>query len=158
MFIYTLKASSIKFFIVLLLSVAVLVTLVSTVPRYENTGEVAVVTTNYSGVKTEDDRIRFISDFGYTVDSSSESRSVVIPEEFDAVFSKYNDLQRAQGLNLKKYQGKSVMRYSYYVNNYKGYDGKVVITLLVYKDRIIGGDVCGLDNAGFLHGFEKATV
>lgn len=33
-----------------------------------------------------------------------------------------------------------------------------MITLLVYKNRIVGGDVCGVDGEGFMHGFEKADI
>jgi hypothetical protein len=156
MFIYTIKASSIKFFAVLLLSVAALATLIAVIPEYDSEGDVAVVATNYSDIRTNEDRVNFISQFGYTINSESyEVKDVIIPEKFDAVYTQYNDMQRAQGLNLKKYQGKAVTRYSYYVTNYEGYEGKVMITLLVYKNRIIGGDVTGLDGNGFVHGFEK---
>ena len=67
----------------------------------------------------------------------------------------YNEIQRSQGLNLKSYRGKTVTRYSYYITNYEGYNGKVMITLLVYKNRIIGGDVTGMEGEGFVHGFER---
>ncbi|MEG2004088.1 MAG: DUF4830 domain-containing protein [Clostridia bacterium] len=155
MFIYTLKASSIKFFAVLSLSVIALVALITLVPNYDTVGEAAIVTTNYSGIKTNEDRVNFISTFGYKVSGEAENTEVIIPEKFDSVYSKYNDLQRSQGLNLKKFQGKNVSKYSYFVDNYKDYKGRVVITLLVHKNSIIAGDVCGIDGEGFLHGFQK---
>ena len=155
MFIYTLKASKIKFFAVVMLAVASLLALITLVPDYNEAGTVAAVTTNYTGIKTESDRLSFISDYGYNVAGLASQSDVRIPEEFDAVYTKYNDIQRAQGLNLKKYAGKNVTRYSYYLKDYEGYDGKVMLTLLVYNDRIIGGDVCGIDGEGFLHGFVK---
>lgn len=156
MFIYTIKASSIKFFAVLLVSVAALVTLIALIPEADAVGEVAVVATDYSNIKTNDDRIGFITRFGYHVNAENyESEKVIIPEKFDAAYTEYNDIQRAQGLNLKAYRGKAVTRFSYYVNNYPGYDGKVMITLLVYKNRVVGGDVTGMEGEGFVHGFEK---
>lgn len=158
MFIYTLKASRIKFFSVVLLAVASLLALITLVPDAGDAGTVAAVTTDYTGIKTEEDRISFITDFGYEVGGLASQSDVRIPEEFDSVYTKYNDLQRSQGLNLKKYAGKNATRYSYYLTNYPNYDGKVMITLLVYKNRIIGGDVCGVDGEGFLHGFEKIDV
>ncbi len=158
MFIYTLKASRIKFFAVVFLAVASLLALITLVPDYGDAGTVAAVTTDYTGIETEEDRISFITDFGYKVGGLASQSEVRIPEKFDAVYTKYNDLQRSQGLNLKKYAGRNVTKYSYYLTDYPGYEGKVMITLLVYKNRIIGGDVCGIDGEGFLHGFEKNNV
>ncbi len=156
MFIYTIKASSLKFFAVLLLSVAALVTLVAVIPEYEAAGDIAVVATNYSGIKTNGDRVKFIEQFGYSVNPETyETEQVVIPEKFDSAYTRYNDIQRAQGLNLKKFKGKKVTRYSYFINNYPNYDGRVMITLLVYKDKVIGGDITGLEGEGFVHGFER---
>lgn len=155
MFIYTIKASSLKFFLVLILSVAALVTLISVIPEYDSAGDAAVVAINYGKVKTNGDRVGFISTFGYAVNPEGyETETVKIPETFDAAYVEYNEIQRSQGLNLKSYRGKTVTRYSYYVSNYEGYNGKVIITLLVYKNRIIGGDVTGMDGEGFVHGFE----
>ena len=158
MFIYTLKASSIKFFAVVLLSVVVLVTLIAVIPEYGTAGDVAVVSIQYGEVKTNDDRLAFIRQFGYSpVSEPAESAEVIIPETFDAVYEKYNELQRAQGLNLKKYQGKSAMKYTYLLEEYPGYEGRVLFTMLVYKDKGIAGDVCGIDEAQFIHGFERKT-
>ena len=45
-------------------------------------------------------------------------------------------------------------RYTYEVTNYPDYDGTVYISLLVYKDKVVAGDVCSADVNGFVHGFE----
>ena len=155
MFVYTLKASSIKFFAVILLSVAILVTIVAIIPDFEAAGEVAAVSIEYNGIKTEGDRQAFLKQFSYEVKGSPlDVVKVTIPESFDSVYESYNDIQRAQGLNLVKYKGKEVTRYTYEVTNYD-YDGTVLATIIVYKDKIIAGDVCSIDGAGFMHGFEK---
>ena len=154
MFICTVKASSIKFFAVLLASVTALALLIAFIPTYGAAGETAMVNTDYSGADTNEKRVEFIKSFGYEVNATEYERETVkIPEKFDSVYTEYNDIQRAQGLNLKKYRGKSVTRYSYYVTNYPNYDGKVLFTMLVYGGRIIGGDVSGVDGEGFVHGF-----
>ncbi|MDL2287568.1 DUF4830 domain-containing protein [Eubacteriales bacterium OttesenSCG-928-G02] len=157
MFIYTLKASTIKFFAVLLLSVIALVTLIVLVPDYAAVGEVAAITVDYSNIKSGDDCIEFIEKLGYTIDSAATTtENITIPDEFDAVYTKYNDLQRSQGLNLKKYRGKTATKYSFFITNYNSdYDGRVMITILTYKNKIIAGDICGVDGEGFVHGFEK---
>ncbi|PWM24001.1 MAG: DUF4830 domain-containing protein [Clostridiales bacterium] len=154
-FIYTLRASSIKFFAVVLLSVVVLISLITLIPEYGSAGDVAVVAVNYGDIKTNEDRIEFIKQFGYTpLTEPSVTEEVIIPEKFDTVYEKYNDIQRAQGLNLKKYQGKSAMKYTYLLEDYPGSDGRVFFTMLVYRDNVIAGDVCRTEGERFIHGFE----
>jgi hypothetical protein len=41
------------------------------------------------------------------------------------------------------------------VTNYEGYDGKVYANVLVYRNKVVGGDICSADVEGFVHGFEK---
>jgi hypothetical protein len=77
-----------------------------------------------------------------------------IPDEFNTIFEKYNDIQRAQGLNLKRYCGKSATVYIYKVTNYE-YSGDVFATLFIRNNRIIAGDICSTFDEGFVHGFEK---
>jgi len=60
-----------------------------------------------------------------------------------------------QGLNLSKYKGKDVTRYTFRITNYDGYEGTVYANVLVYRNRVIGGDLCSADATGFVHGFEK---
>ena len=63
-------------------------------------------------------------------------------------------MQKEQGLNLAKYKGKTVTRYTYKVTNYPDYEGTVYVSLLIYKNKVVGGDVCSADVNGFVHGFE----
>lgn len=65
----------------------------------------------------------------------------------------YNEIQRAQGLDLAKYKNKKVSRFTYKVTNYEGYEGEVYANLLVWRDKVVGGDVCSKDVNGFVHGF-----
>ena len=55
MFIYTFKASKIKFFAVVLLAVASLLALITLVPGYGDAGTVAAVTIDYNNIKTDED-------------------------------------------------------------------------------------------------------
>ena len=101
------------------------------------------------------ERLAFIDQFGWKVkEDPVEIAEVIVPETFDEVYEKYNTLQIEQGLDLTPYQGKRVKRWTYEVTNYPDYDGTVYISLLVYKDKVIGGDVCSADVNGFVHGFE----
>ncbi len=108
---------------------------------------------------TEEDILRFISSLGWETDESPvEIRQVVIPEQFDEVYTNYNEIQLSQGFDLRKYAGVSVKRWTYTIRNYPGAspeDDFIRINLLVYEDEIIGGDVCSVKLDGFMHGFFK---
>ena len=141
------------------LALTALIALVAFVPSYAMQKESEQVgidaTYNYEKIKTNEDRINFIKQFGWEVEIEPlKEQQVIIPKEFDKVFSEYNELQRAQGLDLSQFKKKSVMRYTYTVKNYPNYDGEVYINLLVYRNNVIGGDVCSADVNGFVHGFE----
>ena len=111
---------------------------------------------NYDKVKTNDDRVAFLRQFGWEVHSEPITASEVhIPTEFDKVFLEYNELQKRQGLDLYKYKNKNVMRYTYEVTNYSDFEGKVYANIVIYKNRVIAGDICSADVSGFIHGFEK---
>ena len=172
MFIYSFKASSIKFFGVICVALAALITLIAFVPAYaggESTkpsGGVAAdapeaesgvtVSYRYDKVKSADGAAAFLSQFGWVADAGSvETREVTIPAEFDKVFAGYNELQKTQGLDLSKYKKKTVTRYTFAITNYEGYEGTVYANVLVYRNRVIGGDICSADVGGFIHGFEK---
>ena len=58
-------------------------------------------------------------------------------------------------MDLAPYKGKEVLSYTYTVTNYEGYSGKVLATVLVYRDLVIGGDICSESSNGFVNGFEK---
>ena len=158
MFIYSLRASTLKFFAVVCVALVTLITLIAFVPAYgeDGTAVSGEVEYDYDGVKTGEDRIEFLRQFGWEVKSEPvEAVEVTIPSEFDKIFTGYNEIQRRQGLDLSDYKKKKVMRYTYEVTNYEGATGTVYANILVYRNRVIGGDVCSADVKGFIHGFEK---
>ncbi len=155
MFVFTMKASGIKFFAVLTVAVAVLVLLISFLPAISAASDAAAVTTDYRNIEDEGDMIGFLKGFGYETESNAcETYELTIPEEFNGVFEKYNEIQRAQGLNLKRYPGKSATAYVFRVTNY-GTEGDVFATLFVRGGRIIAGDISSPAGEGFVHGFRR---
>ena len=106
-------------------------------------------------VSANDGRVQFLKDFGWEVNATpKESNQVRVPDESSRVFERYNALQLSQGYDLKDYAGKRVMRYVYEVTNYPGATEPVYATLLVYKDKIIGGDITDTAVKGKIHGFK----
>lgn len=65
-------------------------------------------TYNYSKIKTNDDRLNFLNQFGWAAESTPiEEEEVTIPGEFDKVFVSYNELQKpARGLISQNINGK----------------------------------------------------
>jgi len=158
MFVYSMKANTLKFFGVIGVALIALISLILFVPSYEvpSSATVAVKkqTINYEKIKTNEDRIRFLEQFGWTALSEpTEETEITIPADFDKVMQSYNELQKQQGLDLSKYRKKQMSRFTYEISNYPNYGGTVYANLIIYKNRIIGGDISSADISGFIHGF-----
>ena len=99
-------------------------------------------------------RITFLKSYGWEVsEEPSEVVSVVIPQTFGDVYENYNAIQTAQGFDLSGYRGKEVRRYTYEVLNYPGQKDYIRANLLIYRGKVIGGDICSVELNGFIHGF-----
>lgn len=147
--------NTLKIIGIALLAVLAIAMLFIFVPSNAANDNAASPTMRFDKMKSDDERTAFLSELGYEVDKTPiESVEVTIPDEFDKVFAAYNELQKAMGLDLGRYKGKKVMRYTYKVTNYGGYDGEVFANLLVHKNKIIGGDICSADPNGFAHGLK----
>lgn len=156
MFVYSLRASTLRFFGVIAVSLAVLIALIALVPTYADDGSEAVASYSYEKIKCEDDAEKFLAQFGWIVDATPlEVTEVTMPDEFDKIFAAYNEIQKRQGLDLAKYKRKKLTRYTFLVTNYENYDGRVLANVLVYRGNVVGGDICSADVDGFVHGFEK---
>ena len=107
-------------------------------------------------IKSNEDRIAFLSGFGWKVsDEPVQTQEVRIPTEPNEVFTRYNELQMSQGFDLMAYAGKTVRRYVYQIENYPNADeGRYYATLLVYKDEVIGGDVASGEKNGVMHSLQ----
>lgn len=111
------------------------------------------ITVKKGKTKTNEDRVSFICQFGWEIDQEpAEIMEVVIPEQLDAVYEQYNAIQKEQGFDLSKYCGKKLKRYTYKVNNYPEQPDFVQVSLLIYRDTVVGGDVCSTRLDGFMHG------
>ena len=112
-------------------------------------------TTGVISVANNDDRVNFLSGFGWEVTNSPvETGQVRIPEKTSDVFDRYNALQKSQGYDLSAYEGQTVMRYVYQVNNYPGATEPVYATVLISKNQVIGGDITDTAAKGVIRGFK----
>ena len=106
-----------------------------------------------------DSRVAFLKELGWEVSASpTDSGQVKIPDSPSDAFSRYNELQKSQGYDLSRYGGKTVMRYVYKVNNYPNATEPVYATLLVYKNKVIGGDITDTAARGIVQGFKRVET
>ena len=109
-----------------------------------------------STVGSNDDRVEFLSSFGWEVVTSPvESGQVRIPAADGEVFLRYNSLQKSMGYDLSPYAGKTVMRYVYTVKNFPGATEPVYATVLICNNQVIGGDVTDTSADGVMQTFQK---
>ncbi len=156
MFIYSMRASTLKFFGAVFLSLALFLTLLAlTAPVDAAAGE-DTEAISYNGIRTEEERIAFLESFGWQVKpTDKEVTEFLLPKEFDRILSGYNEIQKEQGLDLSRYRNKRVKRYVYEVENYEGATGTVYATLLMYNNRIVGADLSCPGEGGFVRGLSK---
>ena len=150
MFVYSVRASGIRYFLLVILTLAVLIGSII-ITGSDPAAVFADEGIDLGGVSEHEGRVSFIKQFGYEIGEAPISESAFnMPSDFDRVVTEYNELQRRQGLDLSKYGGKRVTRYTYEVKNYDGYDGTVYANLLVYRDKVIGCDISSADPTGFV--------
>lgn len=159
MFIFTAKLSKRKLAAAVVGTGVLLCAIIILLSGNKNPAKTSVAASGRPSGKnivTNEDRVGFLKEYGWEVDEQPvEFEEVLIPSEFEDVISEYNDLQKSQGYDLLKYKGKRVMRYSYNVKNYPNVQENVRANLLIYKNTVIGGDVCSVNLDGFMHGLEK---
>lgn len=161
MFIYSVKSSRKKLAVIGICVAVLIAALVyvlfraGTAPS-ANTGDASVRAGN------EEERIAFLSQYGWDVaEDPVKVEEILIPDEFDDVYTSYNDIQLKQGFDLSNYKGCRAKRWTYTILNYPGADGvqptdgSIRANLIVYDGSVIGGDVCSVALDGFMHGFER---
>ena len=96
---------------------------------------------------------RFLLEYGWeTGDECIDKSVIIVPEPFDLVYENYNALQEEAGLNLKPYQGKRGVRYTYEVINYPYDVGEAVrANVIIIDGECVGGDICTVSLEGFIH-------
>ena len=155
MFVYSVRASSVRFFGVVILTLAVLVGALI-IGQSDAVAVSASSGVNFDGVKTNEDRIAFISQFGIEVSGDpKEEVEFRVPSKLEGVLADYNELQKSQGLDLTRYKNKKVTRYTYEIDGFGDYPGPVSVNLIVFHGKVIACDVSSTDPAGFIEPLVK---
>lgn len=151
MFVFSFKASSIRIISIICICVLAVIAVITLLPdsgsalnvnKFDNSKKLAKI-----NVKKQEGRMEYLSTLGYSVKTDGASEiDEKLPSEFDETMKKYNYLQRIQGFDLEKYSGKKVTGYTYEVtafpDNTKTGDNTWYATLVVYKNKVVGADLC----------------
>ena len=101
-------------------------------------------------LRDNEERITYLRELGWEVDEEPiESMELALPEELTGSYAAYNELQLAQGFDLRDYLGKSVSRWTYQVRNYPDRPEDVQLNLYLCEDRPIAGDIIAGGEGGF---------
>lgn len=110
------------------------------------------VSAEVKNIKSNDDRLAYLNGLGWQASPQPiATEELLIPEEFDESYEGYLKLQADQGFDLTQYKGKRVKRYTYQLTNYPAQAEPVQISLLIYKSRVVGGQIQS-SSGSFLHG------
>ena len=106
---------------------------------------------NGVSVKSPEDLTAFLTTIGYECNITTLTvQSAVLPEQFDDTFIAYNSIQLQQNCDLSQYAGKEVTVYTVDILNYPTETEGVLATVIVYKNRVIGGDIHAAAMDGFM--------
>ena len=146
MFVKTVKIKSIlKALLTVLIIAAVIFAAVYAINRLIKPKDITLA--------TEQDMLGFLHDLGWeTSESAINIREVTIPEDWNDVYSKYNDLQVQQGFDLEKHKGSPATVYSFRILNYDGRPDNIVANLLICDGVLVGGDISCTELGGFMQG------
>ncbi|MGN1030705.1 MAG: DUF4830 domain-containing protein [Butyricicoccaceae bacterium] len=109
-------------------------------------------------VKTNEQRIAYLAQCGWEVDENScVVQEVIIPSEFSGNYQAYAELQARQGFDLEALKGKRVKQVTYTVTNWTDPNEGVVANLLIYKNRVVAGDITSMSADGFTRALTGGT-
>ncbi|MCL2109720.1 MAG: DUF4830 domain-containing protein [Oscillospiraceae bacterium] len=107
--------------------------------------------------KTTADILLYLNKHGWEVEATPITvKNLQIPAKFTPAYADYNAMQKRQGFDLSRYRADIVESYSFRVLNHPA-DMDVFANVLVYRGRIIGGDICSFAINGFMTGFDGKT-
>lgn len=149
MFVYTAKLNKKRLYTAVI-AVILIAAAILAICIVKGSGAVETLSTA-SVVKTNEQRVEYLENLGWQVDAEPiEEQTILIPTEFGEVYLEYNTLQTKQGFDLTKYSGCEAVRYTYSVLNHPTCTEGVVADIIVYRGRVIAGDVQSVTLDGFM--------
>lgn len=105
------------------------------------------------------ERVAFLNEQGWIVHPDPISKEeVTVPSIYEGIYAEYAELQKQQGFDLEKYQGRDVEIIKYQVLNYPDYPENVTATMMICDNRLIGGDISLGTEDGFMEPLISAAA
>ena len=102
---------------------------------------------------SQKEMVDYLDSIGYTVAPEALLiETITIPEVFNEEYTLYNEKQKPAGFDLEKFAGKSARKYTFKVLNYPDQKTEVVANLLIFENKVIGGDISSTELGGFCDG------
>lgn len=116
----------------------------------------SVISENSENFVTDNSaRVNFIKSLGVVPNEECiEEKEMVIPYNFNNVYSEYNLLQKSAGYDLTDYCGETATVYKYKISEFNASEN-VYVNLIICKGRVIGGDISSTEINGFMLPLEK---
>lgn len=156
MMIFSTKITKAKILTLALVCSCIALLVIVSIPSRDASANTTSV--SYSA-KTNEERVSFLKNFGWEVETEpTQTSDVVIPTNFDSTYETYNAMQKEQGLDLSGLKGKKAVRYTYTITNYPtAQESPVQANLIVIDDKVVAGDVTSTALGGFMHGFARPS-
>lgn len=109
---------------------------------------------NPQKIKTEQQRLDYLQEWGWQVNPQPIAvQELLIPNPLTPAYDEYMVLQEGQHFpSLEDYKGKRVKRYTYEITNYPTGEDHIQISILLYNNTVIAGEVLSPEANGYLHG------
>ena len=91
-----------------------------------------------------------LSDYGWEASELVCQEDFTLPDSFDTSYDSFLALQQEAGFDLTPFAGKTVLRYTYRIENYPLASDVIYADLLLYQEQVIGGDIRSASLDGFL--------
>ena len=84
---------------------------------------------------THQKRMAYLHRIGYYPEENGQQKEVTLPKTFGAVYTRYNQIQKQGGFDLKPFRGQKATVFTYALNE------KQDIHLITVKGTLVGGDI-----------------
>ena len=101
--------------------------------------------------QNEEDIAALLTVCGYENAELLSERGITVPKHWNETYTQYNDLQRAQGLDLTSYKGKTATERIYSISDDDD------LTLLIADGRVIAAHICHTDGTGMRPLFTESS-
>ncbi len=98
----------------------------------------------YSTLAATDAQVEAFVEQFYEVEELYSLQEAYVPIEFNEKYTRYNDLQKKQGFDLEPYKGEKCKLYMYSLSDFPMEDEKSYMSVMVYRERVIGADISTL--------------